>query len=59
MNNNFLKKPFTKITGKIISFEINDESTKKVTNFYKDNPFPIIKMMIIRVRFYRRVIRIY
>ena len=43
MNNNFLKKPFTKITGKIISFEINDESTKKVTNFYKDNPFPHYK----------------
>ena len=38
----FLKKKF-KIKENIISFEINDQVTKKITEFYKDNPFPNYK----------------
>jgi len=39
---NFLKKEFV-LKENLISFDINDEITKKVTNFYKDSPFPNYK----------------
>ena len=35
----FLKKRFSK-NGKIYKFNIEDKTTKKVTEFYKKNPFP-------------------
>ena len=38
----FLKKRST-IKENIITFEIKDQVTKKVTNFYKDSPFPNYK----------------
>lgn len=38
-----LKKNFSKING-IYHIEINDASTKNVTNFYKNNPFPNYKV---------------
>lgn len=39
---NFLKKKINKEDG-IFKFEINDNETKKVTNFYKESPFPNYK----------------
>ena len=39
---NFLKKKTNKKDG-IFKFEINDNETKKVTNFYKESPFPNYK----------------
>ena len=39
---NFLKKKFIDKDG-ILSFEIKDEKTKKVTNFYSEQPFPNYK----------------
>ena len=38
----FLKKKYQNIDG-ILSFEIKDIETKKVTNFYKETPFPNYK----------------
>jgi len=38
----FLKKKINKDNG-IFKFEINDSETKKVTNFYKESPFPNYK----------------
>ena len=38
----FLSKKFSYKEG-IISFDIDDESTKKVTDFYKESPFPNYK----------------
>ena len=38
----FLKKKFS-FKEEIISFDINDKSTKKVTEFYKESPFPNYK----------------
>ena len=38
----FLKKKFL-IKESIITFDINDKITRKVTNFYKDSPFPNYK----------------
>ena len=38
----FLKKEFIDKNG-ILSFEIKDEKTKKVTNFYSEQPFPNYK----------------
>ena len=42
MNKNFLKKPFVEI-DELICFDIIDKSTKKVTEFYKETPFPNYK----------------
>jgi len=39
---NFLKKKYQNIDG-ILSFEIKDSETNKVTNFYKETPFPNYK----------------
>jgi ubiquinone/menaquinone biosynthesis C-methylase UbiE len=39
---NCLKKKATQKDG-IFKFEINDSETKKVTNFYKESPFPNYK----------------
>jgi len=39
---NFLKKKFRLIDG-IISIQVNDKETKKVTDFYKQTPFPNYK----------------
>jgi len=39
---NFLKKKYQNLDG-ILSFEIKDIETKKVTNFYKETPFPNYK----------------
>ena len=39
---NFLKKKYQNIDG-ILSFEIKDGETNKVTNFYKETPFPNYK----------------
>jgi len=39
---NFLKKKYENIDG-ILSFEIKDIETNKVTNFYKETPFPNYK----------------
>ena len=39
---NFLKKEYVEKDG-ILSFEIKDEKTKKVTEFYKEKPFPNYK----------------
>lgn len=39
---NFLKKKYQNIDG-ILSFEIKDIETNKVTNFYKETPFPNYK----------------
>ena len=39
---NFLKKKYQNIDG-ILSFEIKDSKTNKVTNFYKETPFPNYK----------------
>lgn len=39
---NFLKKKFRLING-IISIQVNDKETKKVTDFYKQTPFPNYK----------------
>jgi ubiquinone/menaquinone biosynthesis C-methylase UbiE len=39
---NFLKKKFRLING-IISIQVNDKETKKVTDFYKKTPFPNYK----------------
>ena len=38
----FIKKPFKNNSG-VISFSIEDNETKKVTEFYKDTPFPNYK----------------
>mgnify|MGYP001170710076 FL=1 len=38
----FLKKKFVS-KDNIITFDVNDEVTRKVTNFYKDSPFPNYK----------------
>ncbi len=38
----FLKKKFTENNG-LFSFPINDSKTKKVTDFYKETPFPNYK----------------
>ena len=38
----FLKKKSIS-NDKILSFEIKDASTNKVTNFYKESPFPNYK----------------
>ena len=38
----FLKKEFIDKNG-ILSFEIKDEKTKKITNFYSEQPFPNYK----------------
>ena len=38
----FLKKNFVFKKG-IASFDIEDETTKKVTDFYKESPFPNYK----------------
>ena len=38
----FLKKNFKDFDG-ILSYEINDAATKKVTEFYKETPFPNYK----------------
>ena len=38
----FLKKECTS-EDEILSFEIKDTSTTKVTNFYKESPFPNYK----------------
>ena len=38
----FLKKEYT-VKEDIITFEIKDQITKKVINFYKDSPFPNYK----------------
>ena len=38
----FLKKKFI-LKNNLISFDINDDVTKKVTDFYKDSPFPNYK----------------
>ena len=35
----FLKKKYFQ-HGKIFQFDIEDKTTKKVTDFYKKNPFP-------------------
>ena len=40
---NFLKKKLVDKDG-ILSFEIKDEKTKKVTNFYSEQPFPNYKI---------------
>ena len=40
---NFLKKKLNLIDG-IYNFEIKDASVKKVTDFYKDSPFPNYKV---------------
>ena len=40
--NNFLKKNSINKDG-ILSFKINDEKTKKVTEFYDEKPFPNYK----------------
>ena len=39
---NFLKKKFV-IKNGIYCFDISDSSTKKVTEFYKESPFPNYK----------------
>jgi ubiquinone/menaquinone biosynthesis C-methylase UbiE len=39
---NFLKKKFIDLEG-IFSYEVNDTETKKVTEFYKETPFPNYK----------------
>ena len=39
---NFLKKKFSVKEG-IACFDVKDESTKKVTDFYKESPFPNYK----------------
>ena len=39
---NFLKKKFINKSG-ILSFEIKDEKTIKVTEFYDEKPFPNYK----------------
>ena len=39
---NFLKKKYENIDG-ILSFDIKDSETNKVTNFYKETPFPNYK----------------
>jgi len=41
--NEFLKKIFL-IKENIITFDIHDTTTKKVTDFYKDSPFPNYKI---------------
>ena len=38
----FLKKEFKNKNG-ILTFEIKDEKTKKVTDFYDEKPFPNYK----------------
>ena len=38
----FLKKEFVDENG-ILSFDIQDEETKKVTDFYEEKPFPNYK----------------
>jgi len=38
----FIKKPFKNKDG-VISFSIEDNETKKVTEFYKVTPFPNYK----------------
>ena len=40
--NKFLKKNFL-LKENIITFEIQDQVTKKVTDFYKESPFPNYK----------------
>ena len=42
MKLNYIKKPY-KVLENIISFSINDDQTKKVTDFYKETPFPNYK----------------
>ena len=39
---NFLKKEYSLINN-IFCCNINDKSTQKVTNFYKETPFPNYK----------------
>ena len=39
----YLKKDHI-VKGNLSTFEINDKDTKKVTNFYKHNPFPNYKL---------------
>ena len=38
----YLKKNYI-VKGNIITFEINDQVTREVTNFYKESPFPNYK----------------
>ena len=38
----FLKKEY-KLNNDIFTFKIEDSSTNKVTNFYKESPFPNYK----------------
>ncbi len=38
----FLKKEYS-VKDKIYKFKIEDSSTNKVTNFYKESPFPNYK----------------